>query len=253
MKLAIITDLHSDIDSLDAALARIRSMGCDQVICAGDLVDGDVFPDEVIARLAVEEIPTIRGNHDRWALERVGELRKAGRRRDLRADGPSSVYDSGDGMLGSGQELSEASLRFLARLPTSLDLEVEGVRVAVRHARPATFGNANDMVGIDPTTTSPSQMSTLLELAHADVLVVGHTHLRFAARVPGGMVVNPGALWSGGAQYKPEGGIMVPGGPSFATFGVLELPAMRFVVYRALDGEVVLESTVSARNNDDDP
>jgi hypothetical protein len=29
-------------------------MGCELVICAGDLVDGGVFPDEVLARLASE-------------------------------------------------------------------------------------------------------------------------------------------------------------------------------------------------------
>jgi predicted phosphodiesterase len=110
------------------------------------------------------------------------------------------VSDGGEGMLGGGQDLSDASIRYLGSLPTSLDFMLEGVRVAVRHARPATFGNANDMVGIDPTTTSPAQMTMLLEVAQADVLIVGHTHLRFAIRVPAGMV------------------------------------------YRALDGEVVLES-----------
>ena len=245
-KLGIVTDVHSDIVSLDVALARMKVMGVELVVCAGDLCDGDVFPDEVIARLEADKIPTIRGNHDRWALERVGRLRAAGHRReDLHAQGPSSVYDAGEGLLGGGQELSEASLRYLASLPTSLDLELEGIRVAVRHARPSGMG-VNDMVGIDPRTTSPTQLVNLLELAgRADVLLVGHTHERFAVYVQRsglseGLVANPGALWSGGTEYEKRGGLYVPGAPSHGTFGVLELPALRFSVYRAADGAEVL-------------
>lgn len=242
-KLGIITDVHSDIIALDAALARLAELGCELVVCAGDLVDGDVFPDEVVARLAERKIPTIRGNHDRWALERAGMHRAAGRHRreDLRADGPSSTYDDGDGLLGGGQELSGASLRYLASLPTGIDLELEGVSVAVRHARPATFGKATDMIGIDPKLTPPSQLANLLEVANrADVLLVGHTHETWQRRVGGSLVANAGALWTGSSGVLQEGGLYVPGAPNGGRFGVLELPALRFTVYTTA-GDVVLE------------
>jgi len=235
VKLGIISDVHADLPMLEAALPRICELGCDLVVCAGDVVDGDSFPDEVIARLAKDQIQTIRGNHDRWALEAHGR-----RRVDPRAEAHSVVYEpNAGGTLGSGYELSRASLRWLARLPTGLALELEGVRVAVHHARPGTFGT--DMVGIDPRTTSPAQLETLRELAGADVLLVGHTHERFALRTPRGLVVNPGALWAGPADGGWRAGVYGPGSPSFGTFGVLDLPARAFRVYRVADGELVLD------------
>jgi putative phosphoesterase len=238
-KLGIISDVHSDISMLDAALLRMRELGCEVVICAGDLVDGDVFPDEVVARLRDEKIPTIRGNHDRWALEHAGKLRSEARRRiDLRGDGPPD-FAGESGIYGSGTALQSETLAFLARLPTSIQMEVEGVRVAVHHARPGVFGG--DLVGIETRTTSPAVMENLRMLAGADVLLVGHTHERFAARVPGGLVANPGALWSGPDEYGKLGSLYVPSGPSYGTFGVLDLPSTGFTVYRAEDGQVVLD------------
>lgn len=230
VKLAIISDLHSDIVSLDAALARIQKLGCDLVVCAGDLVDGDVFPDEVIACLLADRIPTIRGNHDRWALDNARPTHASARRRrcNLRGDGSSLVFEdesigtvSGfwenvDRPFGSGAELSPESMSFLAALPASLYMELQGVRVAVWHASPGS-----DMLGIEPERMAPSRLARLCAEAATDVLVVGHTHEALAAPAGEGLVVNPGARWSGA---------------SVGTFGVLELPARRFSVCRASDG-----------------
>lgn len=187
-----------------------------------------------------ENVPTIRGNHDRWALEHAGVQR----RRSAGAGSDAYEPDAG-GTLGSGQELSAEALKWLGRLPTSLVLDLEGVRVAIHHARPGLWGY--DTVGIDSRTTSPAMMTTMLESAGADVLLIGHTHARFATRVPGGLVANPGALWSGGGEYGQPGALYLPTGPSYGTFGILDLPSTRFAVYRATDGEVVLESEAENR------
>jgi predicted phosphodiesterase len=72
----------------------------------------------------------------------------------------------------------------------------------------------------------PGREGRALERADANVLLVGHTHeARVVGVAGGGLVVNPGALWTGAA----EGGM----------FGVLELPARRFRVFRVADGREV--------------
>ena len=68
--LGIVSDVHGDLVALDQALARMREMGCVTILCAGDLVDVEPFGEEVTQRLKAEGVPCIRGNHDRWALER---------------------------------------------------------------------------------------------------------------------------------------------------------------------------------------
>ena len=144
-RIAILSDVHADVHALTDALAAIDRMHCDAVVCAGDVVDFGLFPDETIALLAARGIPTVRGNHDRWAT--ASEHRSA----------------------WSG-ELSLESKRWLARLPTSLRLEHEGVRIAVHHASPVA-----DMAGIVPGNLQAHEARHLLKVAEADVLVVGHT------------------------------------------------------------------------------
>jgi predicted phosphodiesterase len=230
MRIALISDVHGDLPALDAALAHAHRLGCELVLCAGDLVDGDALADEVIARLAADSIPTIRGNHDRWALERAKVIPpKWARRRDPRREASSLMYQADEAALfGGGAELSRASIAFLADLPTSWSATLAGVRVVMWHA-----SLRSDMEGIYPATTSPSQIESHLRKAEADVLLVGHTHEAFAVRTSGGLVANPGALWRGA---------------SGGTFGVLTLPAREFRIYRALTGELVADAACITRD-----
>lgn len=229
-RLAIISDVHADVHAVQDALARIDRMGCDRVVCAGDVVDYGLFPEETIGVLRARGIPCIRGNHDRWAVGRG------------RADDPEGV---GAGVHdASGFDLSRNDIAFLANLPTRWDAVLDGVRVAVRHGTPKS-----DMDGIDPRLALGSDVRRWLADADADVLVVGHTHLAFALRAAGGgLVVNPGALLrdpahraeAGAMLFDPDSGKFVPVPPlEGGTFGVLELPAKSFTVYRAADGSEV--------------
>jgi predicted phosphodiesterase/predicted RNase H-like HicB family nuclease len=221
--LGIVSDVHGDVVALDQALARMREMGCVTILCPGDLVDVEPFGEEVTQRLKAEGVTSIRGNHDRWAVER--------RRRapDLRKDGLQSC-DISD-LAGGGAELSYEALRWLGALPSRWVGEIAGVRVAMWHARPGS-----DMEGIEPEKTSAAARRQLLEQARADVLIVGHTHDAFSLVAGQGLIVNPGACCSKLPAYRQEGSLTVPDGYRPATFGVLELPAKRFRVYQAEDG-----------------
>src|SRR5690349_2697789 len=123
-RLAIISDVHADVHAVRDALAQIERLGCELVVCAGDIVDCGLYPEETIDLLARRKIPCIRGNHDRWAVARDrGELRDT-----------------------SGWDLSPRAVGFLAQLASSWSATLEGVRVAVHHASPRS-----DMDGIYPS------------------------------------------------------------------------------------------------------
>jgi putative phosphoesterase len=200
-RLAIISDVHGDLQALQDALGQIEQLGCDEIVCAGDLVDFGLFPEETIGLLMERQIPCIRGNHDRWAA-------KGG---------------------AKGWDLSEGTKEFLSNLPTSWQRTIEGVRVAVHHGSPK-----GDMDGLEPDQVDLARADTLLRKADCDVLVVGHTHRAFRLDVAGGRsILNPAAL-----LRDPAPGAENP--PATGTFGVLELPSRGFHVYRARDG-VALE------------
>ncbi len=67
MKLAIISDLHSNWESLEAVLADIRDQGVSDIICLGDLVGYGPNPREVIDAVMKCKV-CLLGNHDQGAL-----------------------------------------------------------------------------------------------------------------------------------------------------------------------------------------
>ena len=224
----VLADVHGDLQALDAALARLHEMGCSPILCTGDLIEMEPLGQEVVERLKAEKnVICIKGNHERWALERRR------RRKDVRSFfEPCNISD----YVGGGIDLSREALAWLATLHTHWEGELEGVRVAMWHARPGS-----DMEGIEKERTGPELRRRLLEQAHADVLIVGHVHVDFelAVDVPPGKILNPGSCCSKSYVFKQAGPLIVPDTFRPATFGVLELPSMRFEVYRALDGERV--------------
>ena len=67
MKRALISDIHSNLESLEAVLADIREQGITEVLCLGDLVGYGPNPCEVID--AAMKCPVcLLGNHDQGAL-----------------------------------------------------------------------------------------------------------------------------------------------------------------------------------------
>src|SRR5271166_5231555 len=70
MRIGILADIHGDIRALEAALGRLKSHAVTEVVCLGDLVGYGSEPDAVVTEIRDRGIACVRGNHDRWALER---------------------------------------------------------------------------------------------------------------------------------------------------------------------------------------
>ena len=67
MRRALISDIHSNLEALEAVLADIRSQGIDEVFCLGDLVGYGPNPRECIDLLMNCQV-VLLGNHDQGAL-----------------------------------------------------------------------------------------------------------------------------------------------------------------------------------------
>ncbi len=67
MKRALISDLHSNLEALEAVFADIRSQGISEVYCLGDLVGYGPNPRECIDMVMKCKV-CLLGNHDQGAL-----------------------------------------------------------------------------------------------------------------------------------------------------------------------------------------
>lgn len=64
LRYAIISDLHANLEAVQAVLTKIDALGVDQVVCLGDVVGYNANPNECVEIIREREIPTVCGNHD---------------------------------------------------------------------------------------------------------------------------------------------------------------------------------------------
>jgi diadenosine tetraphosphatase ApaH/serine/threonine PP2A family protein phosphatase len=67
---AILSDIHSNIEALDAALALIGPD--DEVLCLGDIVGYGPNPNECVEKISALALATVLGNHDVAAIDNFG-------------------------------------------------------------------------------------------------------------------------------------------------------------------------------------
>jgi predicted phosphodiesterase len=69
MRLAVLSDIHSNAPALEAALEAVGDF--DQLWVLGDIVGYGPHPDEVVERLRALEAVAVQGNHDAAVLGRI--------------------------------------------------------------------------------------------------------------------------------------------------------------------------------------
>lgn len=64
MKLAILSDIHSNLEALEAAFEHFKGQNIDAIYCTGDLVGYAASPNEVIDLIRKNKVKCVLGNHD---------------------------------------------------------------------------------------------------------------------------------------------------------------------------------------------
>ncbi len=71
MKIAVISDIHGNLEALQAVSNDLHQQGTEKVICLGDMIGYGPDPDEVVNFIRENGFLTVLGNHE-FAL---GDLR----------------------------------------------------------------------------------------------------------------------------------------------------------------------------------
>jgi putative phosphoesterase len=197
VKVAVITDVHANLPALEAALARIETLGVETTYCGGDLVGYGPHPNEVCALIEERGIPTIYGNYDYAIARELEDCGCAYRDPHEREIGQRSV----DWTLAHANERAR---RFMHELPFDLRFDLGGKRVRLVHGSPR---KVNEYLFEDKPARTFERIAAL---ADCDVLVFGHTHKPWVHEYGGVLFVNCGAVG------KPKDG------DPRASFAVLE-------------------------------
>jgi predicted phosphodiesterase len=66
MKYAVIGDIHSNLEALEAVLADAKAQQCTHYCCVGDIVGYNANPRECLAIVRQMGMPCVKGNHDEY-------------------------------------------------------------------------------------------------------------------------------------------------------------------------------------------
>jgi predicted phosphodiesterase len=67
MRFAIFSDIHANLEALEAVLADARDNKCTDFVCLGDVVGYNANPHECVERIREMDCPIVKGNHDEQA------------------------------------------------------------------------------------------------------------------------------------------------------------------------------------------
>jgi len=69
MRHAILSDVHANLEALEAVLADLEARGADDCVCLGDFVGYGASPNECVERLRPRIEAAVLGNHDQAAFD----------------------------------------------------------------------------------------------------------------------------------------------------------------------------------------
>ncbi len=67
MRFAVLSDIHGNLEALEAVLADARAQECTHFVCLGDVVGYNANPSDCVRLIQELECPVVKGNHDEQA------------------------------------------------------------------------------------------------------------------------------------------------------------------------------------------
>ena len=181
-QITVFGDIHANLPALESVLEGMDEQGFANRYCLGDLVGYGTFPNEVIELIRARRIPTIMGNYDQGIGNSSDECGCAYRSKEAEALGERSIA-------WSNKHTTEENKARLRQLLQHIPLQLGDLKVLLVHGSPRRI---NEYLYEDRPDSS---LERLLDLAEADVLVCGHTHIPYHRVLPSGrQVVNAGSV-----------------------------------------------------------
>ena len=173
MRIAVISDLHSNFDALQVVLSDIGDY--DALVCLGDLVGYGAQPNEVVSEIrSLRPDAIVMGNHDYAVSTR---------------DTSGFVRHAVQAVEWTRRQISPENLKYIASLRSKANFAVDEVNMALAHGSPRD--PLNEYIYPD---VSDFIFRSLIEESGGDSLLLGHTHIPFTQIFGSRLIGNPGSV-----------------------------------------------------------
>ena len=182
MKIAIISDIHGNLEALKATLKDIEKRKVDKIICLGDIIARGVHPKECIELVKKNCDIILQGNCDLYfALEHTN-MNEISELEQKRIQWNQSLINKED-------------RNFLLNLPFSYEFYFSGSLVRLFHATPTSLNKSVlNIDNIEEKYTLFLPSKNTISQKDADVVIYGHIHQPYMDKLYNKTLINVGSV-----------------------------------------------------------
>jgi len=181
MKIAMLGDIHGNLEALKAVYAEAVSRGVGKIYHLGDLGGYAPFVNEVVDFLLERGVEGVQGNYD----ETVANNRE---HCGCKYEDPLQAEMAELGFQWTKEHASPESKQYMKDLPFEIRLTVAGKKVLIFHASP----KKNNLYWYED---GPEKFfREMAGKVDADVLIYGHTHRPYRKDLEGKAFINAGSV-----------------------------------------------------------
>ena len=179
MNIAFFSDVHGNIQALNAVLSDIKSLNIAKIIFLGDLVINGPSPLEVFEKMQKLRLMCwIKGNTDDWFVEINEEWLPSTQQEE-------NLFQL---FLYAKKHLNNEYIDFLLDCPEKCALEIDGVTILAVHGSPRSYSE-----GIGKNL-GQNELKSIFSDVQESVIVSGHTHIPYIGKVGKKTIFNVGSV-----------------------------------------------------------
>ena len=182
MKIAIISDIHGNLEALKATLKDIEERKVEKIICLGDIIAKGVHPKECLALIRTKCEIVLQGNCDIYfstGHRNIDEMDEQERKR----------------IKWNQSLINKEDREYLLNLPFCYEFYMSGSLVRLFHATPTANNKA--ILNVDSIETKyqmflPSEKTQSQDIA--DIVIYGHIHHSYMDKIYNKTIINVGSV-----------------------------------------------------------
>lgn len=166
MKIAVISDIHGNLEAINSVVEDIKNEGCEKIFCLGDLAMAGPQPKETIdfiQNLSDKfEMEIIQGNTDEMIALNNNEIYEKIK---------SALPVMAEAYKSDLQTITKEQKEYLKNLPKQKEITIGDIKILLVHGSPRR-NNEDIFPDLDIKTVEEMIANT-----NANLILCGHTHI----------------------------------------------------------------------------
>ncbi len=182
MKIAVISDVHGNLEALNATIEDIKKRNVEKIFCLGDTIAKGYHTHECIEIIKRECEVVLKGNCDRHFTGNIDNT-------NVKTEKDIKRWDE------INKSLTDAERKYLNELPFSYEFYLSGSLIRLFHATPERDNVPiinQDSIEDKYKMFLPSEKTMSKEVA--DIVIYGHIHHQYMDKLYNKTLVNAGSV-----------------------------------------------------------